>query len=904
MLPVASGIPSQVCAPQRDLAREQSEAASSVSATTVSAGSAIPHQPGPCNHQPIYHVAIVGGGSRGLGLLEQLLTRLATFRPPSMPAEAQLHVHMVDPGEMGEGLHHSDQPEHLLLNTAANQITFWPEPREGEPTGPSLGDWARQAGYRVVDGHVVHSPDGKGGDIAPGEILPRCLAGAYLHDVYRMLLQRLPIDGGPDVKIIHHRAEAVDLHRRPNGRLHLCLSNDTQMTVNYAVLTTGQRCPGPSPEEAQLAAQVQAARLANPRLGLFTEPYPVQQLDAIPSDATVGIRGISLTAHDVVSQLTVGRGGRFVDTAEGMRYQPSGNEPRIVMYARSGYPVGARPQNEKPPGQRDQLHFLTTERVEAMRAERGPNAQLDFRDDILPLMHREMCYAYHRAVASDPSRVPAPEDYRPSPGERMMVDALLWGPREQVFRDGQDFVEHVMKYLAVDLEQANRGNVSAPSKAAVDVLREIRGVLRDVVEFSGLTPESHKEFISMARRFNQLAGAPPKVRNEQLIALMHAGVVELGPGPNPDVSFDAERASFVLRSRNLEQPAETLVDVLVHAQVANFSPLTDDSPLFKNMLQRGMVRPYYNGPYHPGGVDIDHSLRVVAANGVAHHDMAAAGVVVEGPHFFTGILPGPGCNSRPVEDARRITTDIVLKMTRQFVLDAMRAASQRLRGQGYTRPRDQRQIVLHGNSISFEDVLALARAGDAQGNIIRLAPGTRHEYAYRVRDVRDGLELRHAMGRFRHEVRADCDVLPMRPLEEVGIVIPDVDELYDGAVLSPAMRKMLETFRTHGAGVAMVTQAHISPDGTVTHAVPGRPLFTHSGARSRVSQLCESARLPHQRFPVVLGDRNHNAGMFGEAQRRGGLGFALHGTPAAEKAANASVHNADADAVPNFFVRM
>lgn len=51
---------------------------------------------------------------------------------------------------------------------------------------------------------------------------------------------------------------------------------------------------------------------------------------------------MGLAAHDVLAQLTLGRGGRYIRTPEGLTYIASGEEPKIYMYSRSSIPFRAR----------------------------------------------------------------------------------------------------------------------------------------------------------------------------------------------------------------------------------------------------------------------------------------------------------------------------------------------------------------------------------------------------------------------------------------------------------------------------------------------------------------------------------------------------------------------------------
>ena len=73
------------------------------------------------------------------------------------------------------------------------------------------------------------------------------------------------------------------------------------------------------------------------------DPYPVgAYVDTIPTAATVAVSGMGLVALDVVTALTVGRGGGFVEDGGGLRYRPSGREPRLQLFCRSGLPFTAK----------------------------------------------------------------------------------------------------------------------------------------------------------------------------------------------------------------------------------------------------------------------------------------------------------------------------------------------------------------------------------------------------------------------------------------------------------------------------------------------------------------------------------------------------------------------------------
>jgi hypothetical protein len=78
--------------------------------------------------------------------------------------------------------------------------------------------------------------------------------------------------------------------------------------------------------------------------------------------------------------------------------------------------------------------------------------------------------------------------------------------------------------LLRDLAAAQQGNLGNACKAALDVLRDCRATLQAALEFGGLTPASHRQFLQRYHpAINRMAYGPPLRRNQQLLALMEAG---------------------------------------------------------------------------------------------------------------------------------------------------------------------------------------------------------------------------------------------------------------------------------------------------------------------------------------------------------------------------------------------
>ena len=118
-------------------------------------------------------VAIIGFGSRGLGVLERIA---------ALAGDEQIAVEVIDPVGTGAGVHDTGQPDYLLLNTTCGQISMFPDQLSvGTATaaqGPTLYDWAVARGLRLAPDGFTVGPAGR--DLRPTDFLPRRVLGEYL----------------------------------------------------------------------------------------------------------------------------------------------------------------------------------------------------------------------------------------------------------------------------------------------------------------------------------------------------------------------------------------------------------------------------------------------------------------------------------------------------------------------------------------------------------------------------------------------------------------------------------------------------------------------------------------------------------------------------------------------------
>src|SRR5690606_40823001 len=76
-----------------------------------------------CSMSRGWPVAVSGLGTRGLRVAE----RIVTLADQAGAAYGPIQVELIDPRGDGAGIHTTDQPDYLLLNTTASQVSMFPD---------------------------------------------------------------------------------------------------------------------------------------------------------------------------------------------------------------------------------------------------------------------------------------------------------------------------------------------------------------------------------------------------------------------------------------------------------------------------------------------------------------------------------------------------------------------------------------------------------------------------------------------------------------------------------------------------------------------------------------------------------------------------------------------------------
>jgi hypothetical protein len=262
------------------------------------------------------------------------------------------------------------------MNTVASQVTLFTDESVDcsgpiRP-GPSLHAWAA-------------------GELGPDEYPTRAQYGRYLEWVFTEVVRQAP----PALRVEVHRARAVRLDDAPDGLQTLALSTGRTLTgLSAVVLAQGHLPTAPDRAERELTSY--AARHGLRHIPP-ANPADVDLTPLSPGEPVL-LRGLGLNFFDHMALLTIGRGGRFTRGPQGLRYVPSGREPRLYAGSRRGIPYQARGDNAKGPYGRHTPLVLTPEVIAGFRKRADSGEAPDFLTEIWPLVAKEVETVYYEGV--------------------------------------------------------------------------------------------------------------------------------------------------------------------------------------------------------------------------------------------------------------------------------------------------------------------------------------------------------------------------------------------------------------------------------------------------------------------------------------------------------------------------
>ncbi|SDE57492.1 FAD-NAD(P)-binding [Blastococcus fimeti] len=581
-------------------------------------------------------LCVVGAGPTAIGVLERLVANA-----PALSGGARLTVHLVDPHPAGGGrVWRAEQPDLLWANSLVGDVTVLPDASvvvEGPVgEGATLWQWVQQAGRTLPASSAVGREARR---LGPASFPSRPLVSAYLSWV----LDRVIADAAPWVDVRLHRTRAVDVEHRADGAT-VHLADGTVLDVDAVLLAQGHLDATPTPAE-----RATAARAAHAGLTYLPTAYTADvDLSVLAPGEDVLVRGAGLAFVDLAVLLTGGRGGSFDRADDGrLRYLPSGREPVLHVGSRRGVPY--RPKIGYPwAGPPVPLRFFTPAAVDAAF---GSSRPLDLRAELAPVIARELGWAHYTELfRAFPERTTmpweefaarypgaGPEELRrlaaeavPDPADRFDLATLDRPLAGRAFDDAEQLQDWVRRHVRTSLDRAADPAHSADSAVFLALL-QCHGTLAALVTARRLTPRSESEDLAgwWMNLFSYLASGPPGPRLEEILALSEAGVIRF-LGADVDVVLDEQAGVF--RAGSPGVPGAVEARALVEARIPEPDVRATPDALVTALLARGEATERVlpdpgapSGARRTGRLDVDPSLRVVAASGAVQPRLFAVG---------------------------------------------------------------------------------------------------------------------------------------------------------------------------------------------------------------------------------------------------------------------------------------
>ncbi|MGO3148315.1 MAG: FAD/NAD(P)-binding protein [Leucobacter sp.] len=680
-------------------------------------------------------IALIGAGPRGASLLERFAAHLST-RGEVTP----LTIHVVDDAETGAGrVWRTDQTRELCMNTLSDAVTLFTEPGSTVSgpivPGPTLYEWSLLA-LAELEAAALGSAEPSRGDLdadhgsdsyeginlagrvaaipmsrrkafhdapvregfasefrdelratVPESHPSRALYGEYLAWCYKRAVRSLP----DSIEVVRHHTRAVGVSRiaasdRTGGRERVTLESGAQLIVDSVVLATGWL-----PRALTTAEQHLTHDLADrPELTWVQPGSPVEQeLNAVAANTDVIVRGLGMGFFDTMALLTAGRGGEFVrdaSTRGGLRYLPSGREPRIHAASGRGVPFRAKTLYRSLPPRSAQRYLRAVDwsrepkplnfdrqfwpRIVAdaffdhadTLARVRPEAITDL-EALIAELERTLEGLLARTTVPAVAEVPwvfetALAPFFRDPADHFPLSREL-DPAGAGFATAESFQHWIYDRVVEDLTEGALGRDSA-LKAGLWSISSARGFTSRIGTFGGFDAESRSSGIATLFAVGGMVGSgPPAFRNQQLLALVDAGLLRF-IGPRVSVAVGSE--GFIATSSEVSGSrvvAPTLIDAWMHS--TDVRATTD--LLTRTLIDSGRARTFVvasrrgesGTPYETRSFDIDEATGLlIGTDGTLDPAIHAAGIPVDDTVHDTIISPMPGTDPTMLRETDRI----------------------------------------------------------------------------------------------------------------------------------------------------------------------------------------------------------------------------------------------------------
>lgn len=606
-------------------------------------------------------IAIVGGGPRGLSVLERIVEWSRE--------EQVIQITMFDPCGPGGKIWREDQPLSLLMNSVASHVTLFTDETlstQGPVAkGPNLYEWAQgEAAHFIQESNIEHKREllEECERLGPNDHCSRVFYGIYQKWFYEYVQKRMTEQ--TSVKFFKDTVRAVKMQEDK----FLVYTQAVETTVDKVILALGHQETELVGQEKELAVYGSEHRLFYCSPKNAADAY----LEAITADTPVLVRGLGLVFDDYLTLLTRDRGGFFEKEKDELRYIPSGKEPKIIAGSGRGIPYHARGRNQKGYGEEYYPRFLKEKSLNKFKRKgRFPAEQF------FELLKKEVEFAYYSILLTSDypniNHARFSEEFIRTRGSEAVLKK--YGIPEKVYWDWQaiqypaqtvkkhdSFQAFIIEYLDWDLNEAEKGTISGAFAAALDCLKDLRDEVRFMQDHDLFSNDEYKtwlwDWFTPLNAF--LSIGPPLERVAELRALIKAGIVTL-IGPEMDVRTEA--GYFIGSSR--QTPDKTYkTHFLIEARLPKNSNQLSLNPVVQQLLKDEIASLHQlelaSGElYQTGALSVEPKTnQILTANGTLIAGLFCYGIPTEGVHWLTAATSRPGTDPWNLREADEIARTI------------------------------------------------------------------------------------------------------------------------------------------------------------------------------------------------------------------------------------------------------
>ena len=453
------------------------------------------------------HLAIVGGGPRGLAALEHVLEALA--RTTTQP----FVIHLFEAsGLFGCGwVYDPGQPEYNWLNISDRAL-------ELPGRNPlSLGDVDIDPfpGYQEWAGWTGHEPETEA-----DRFTTRANLGRYLSQRFNSLASPLVAAG-----IVHLYSEKITAVRPETDGFFLTTEDNRRFASREVLLAVGHQDTRPSRQLTSWAEH--ATRQGN--CSLVPQPYPIGQYledRHIGKDKVIAIRGFGLAMIDMVRALVDKGGGQFTKEGEKIVFSRGAGVPeKIIPFSLDGLPLAAKPLNKKV----DNKFNPGKKRLRQLEKELLPLTSATNPDTVYTTFVEAMARICSEQFATlRKAKTTADDDKLQQIAEQWLKDKV---EHRLVTPGNLHPSEAIQRYVGMA-----RGTYPCSFDYCIgQVWRHTHPTLYNFFAFSDLPKEAMEAIIGLDERIKRYSYGPPVASMEQLLALERASVLKFAVIDDPDI---------------------------------------------------------------------------------------------------------------------------------------------------------------------------------------------------------------------------------------------------------------------------------------------------------------------------------------------------------------------------------